>query len=205
MALRHEVHEPPRRGDNRLGALLERLHLRHLRHAAEHHRERQPGVFRILGHVLGRLRGELARGRENERARMAGRTLAAAQQEAVEYRQHEGRGLARSRLRAADQVAPLEKVRYRLLLNRRGNGVACIRDCILQARVKPAKDIRLVCGGRRIRRKRWHLWRVVLLRKTEMRIRTAAMPPLFVPVEERRLASAKTPAAIFSEFCCHGG
>ena len=62
-ALRHQVDEPPRARDHRLGALLDVLDLSELADAAEDAGERQVRVGRVALHVLGRLRGEFARRR----------------------------------------------------------------------------------------------------------------------------------------------
>ncbi len=116
---------------------------------------------------------------------------AARLQEAVQDRQHERRRLTRPRLRAADEVASFEKEGNRLLLDGRGDGVADLADRVLEAEVELPEDVRLVDGGRGRLRQRRHLHGVVMLRESGMAraASAAAMPPLLVPVEERRLAA----------------
>ena len=74
--------------------------------------------------VLVDLRGELARGREDERPRDA----ALLAHEAVEDRQEEGGGLAAAGHGAGEHVAPLQRGRNRVLLDRRGPGEAHLLD-----------------------------------------------------------------------------
>ena len=196
-ALRHQVDEASRGGDHHLGALLERLHLRELRDAPEHDRERRARVLRVGGIVLGRLRREFARGRENQRTRVPGLlfplvsrllSLDMTLQQLVKNGQHERGGLARARLGAADQVASFEERRDGLLLDGRGDGVPRVGDGVLEACVELAEHVRLVGGGRRVLGQLGDLRRIVLLGETEMRLRLSVPVPVFekprpVPLE----------------------
>ena len=84
--------------------------------AAEDGRARQTRVDGEHAHVLEDLRGQLARGREDERARSAARLADEAVQDGQEKR---GR-LAAARLGAGEQVAAFEGERDAVRLNRRG-------------------------------------------------------------------------------------
>ena len=140
-ALRHQVDEPPRAGDDSLGALLEVLHLPVLAYAADEARGRQPRPRRVAAGVLRRLHRELPRRREDERARMADAARLAHLDQALEDRQHKRRGLAGASLGDADQVAAVEQQRNRLLLNGRRGRIAGVRHRVLQLLVKPAENI----------------------------------------------------------------
>ena len=136
-SLVHQVDEPPRARDNSLRALLDVLDLPVLAHAADKTCERQLRVFGIALHVLGSLHGEFARRREDERARVADAARLPHPHEVVQDRQHERRRLACSRLRTADQVAPVEKIGNRLFLYRRRRLVAGVLYRVLQLLVEP--------------------------------------------------------------------
>jgi len=79
-----------------------------------------PGA--VLFETFLNLRGKFARRFEDERARHSG--ARAAVLEPGEHRQREGGGLAGAGLRNAEHVAASEHVRYGLLLDGRGGGVA---------------------------------------------------------------------------------
>ena len=62
------IEQPPRGGDQHLDPGLQCRCLRLHVDAAEHHRGAQKRVFRVRLDVVGHLVGQLARGREHERA-----------------------------------------------------------------------------------------------------------------------------------------
>ena len=136
-SLVHQVYEPPRARDDSLRALLDVLDLPVLADAPDEARERQLRVLRVALHVLRGLHGEFARRREDERARVADAARLPHPHEVVQDRQHERRRLACSRLRAADQVAPVEKIGNRLFLYRRRRLVAGVLYRVLQLLVEP--------------------------------------------------------------------
>ena len=81
------------------------------------------GVLRVLPEALLHLHAQLARRREDERARAA-----RAVDQPVDDRQRERGGLAGAGLREADEVAPAQRERDRVALDRRRSGVARVRD-----------------------------------------------------------------------------
>ena len=81
--------------------------------AAEDDRRRHRHIARILADVLVDLERKLARRGENERTDAAARVLV----QTLDDRHGERAGLARAGLCAAEQIAPLENRRARLLLN----------------------------------------------------------------------------------------
>ncbi len=92
------------------------------RDAADHQRDVELLAGAVLFEAFLHLRGEFARRLEDERARHSG--AGAAVLEHREHRQREGCGLAGAGLRDAEHVAAREHVRYGLLLDGRGGGVA---------------------------------------------------------------------------------
>ena len=111
--LTHEVPQAARRRDQDVRAALDRLDLRHLRHTAEDDRRRHRHIARILADVLVDLERKLARRGEDERTDAAARVLI----QTLDDRHGERAGLTRAGLCAAEQIAPLENRRDRLLLN----------------------------------------------------------------------------------------
>ena len=126
--LAHQIPQTARRGNENIHTAFDRLDLRHLRYAAEDDRRTARHVARVLAHVFVNLQRKLARRREDERTDGALSALALCQ--ALDDRHCERTGLARAGLGAAHQVAALEHRRYRLLLNRRRLGIACLLQCL---------------------------------------------------------------------------
>jgi hypothetical protein len=109
--------------------------LRELRaeaHAAEDHHRVVLRVLAVGAHRGLDLQRELARRRDDERARRAavaaarGRTARGRQP--LQQRQHEARGLAGSRLGAGEEIAALEDGGDRLELDRSGRRIALFGD-----------------------------------------------------------------------------
>ena len=120
------VEEPSGRGDEDLDAGEQHLLLRRHRYAAVDDAAAQREVLSVRCTALRDLHGEFARRRQHECAhRMARRARRGGGErlQQVHDRQDEGGGLPGAGLRRAEQVAPLEDVRDRLLLDRRGLGV----------------------------------------------------------------------------------
>ena len=96
-------------------------------HAAVDHAAAERQVFAVCGAALRNLHGEFARWCQDERAygvtRRARRRCGERLQQ-VHDREDEGGGLPSTSLRCAEEVAPLEDVRDRLLLNWGGLGVS---------------------------------------------------------------------------------
>ena len=129
------IHQPPGRGDDDVdagsqGALL-RAHL----DAAVDGDAGQVGVIREALHVVLDLDAQLARRREDQHAREAALVglLRARFQDAVQDRQHEGHGLARAGVGAADDVVPLQRDRNDRALDRRRLLEAADRDALRAA------------------------------------------------------------------------
>ena len=199
-ALRHEVNEAARGRDDRLGALLERLDLRELGYAPKDPRKRKPFVLRVLGDVLGGLRGQFARWRKDKRTGMACRTglidlRRGGLQQTVQDRQHERRSLTSACLGTADEITALKQEGDRLFLDRRGDRIADFADGVLETSVELAEDIRLIDGRGRILRQLGHL-HLFMFGKPGMAIVAAAsaVPPL-ASIEERGLAAPEVLAA----------
>ena len=112
-ALAHEVFQTPGARDEDVDARLESLDLRVLPDAAEDGRVRQPGRRGQRLERVGDLVGELARRREDERARAVGVDLVARLVETGDERQQERERLARAGTAAAEDVAALERVGQR--------------------------------------------------------------------------------------------
>jgi len=122
----HEVEQAAGRGDDDVDAAAHRRDLRGLADAAEDGGAADVDGLAEQADLLLDLRRELARRRDDERARSASvRRLA---HEPLEDGQHERRGLAGARLRDPDQIAPFENLRNRRRLDRRRHGVARIGD-----------------------------------------------------------------------------
>jgi len=110
--------------DQHVDPAVKLAHLVGERLAADQQRLRELVILAVDVERLGHLRGQFARGFQNERARHAGPGATRGQD--VDHRQRERGRLARSRLRAAEHVAPLEDQGDRLLLNRRRARIALL-------------------------------------------------------------------------------
>ena len=129
------IEQPARRGDDDVDAAAERVLLRAHAHAAE---DRGAGDRRVHGEVVEvfeNLRRQLARGREDQRARRA-RPRARLLHQAVENRQQERGGLAAARHGAGQQVAAFERRRNGVGLNGRRPGEAEVFDAAKQIGVE---------------------------------------------------------------------
>src|SRR5690606_16140950 len=93
--------EATRRGDEDVRAAPERVHLAVLAHAAEDDLRAQLGGTGELAETLRDLRGALAGRGENEGADASARRRGS---QTLEDGEREGRGLARARLRAAEEI-----------------------------------------------------------------------------------------------------
>ncbi len=118
------VEEAPGRRDDHVDAAPERVLLRAHADAAEDGRAGHRRVDGELLQVLVDLRGELARGREDQRARRAARLG----HEAVEDREDERGRLAAARHRAGEEVAAGHRGRDGVALDGRGTGEAHLLD-----------------------------------------------------------------------------
>ena len=127
------VHDPPRRADDHVDAAVEPLELELDRLAAV---DRQHAhAAEVLGIGVDRLRHldrQLAGGREHQRLHLGRGEI-----ELLQDREGERRRLARAGLRLADQVAPGEHRRDRLLLDRRRRLVADLGERLQDGRRKP--------------------------------------------------------------------
>ena len=126
------VEEPARGRDQDVHAAPERLHLGLHPDAAEDGRARHPHMARELAPVLVDLRGQLARGGEDERSRDS----AAAPGQAVENRQHERGRLAAAGDGAGEHVPPGEAGRDGVRLDGRRRFEAHLIDGAQQAGLK---------------------------------------------------------------------
>ena len=121
------VEQAAGRGHEDVDATAQLVDLRLHADAAEHHHARQRQVLAVGAHALFDLRGEFARGREDQRTDgdAAFRVLGARHgSQAVQHRQHEACGLAGAGLRAGEQVAAFQDGGNGLRLNRGGGFVA---------------------------------------------------------------------------------
>ena len=130
VAVPEVVEQAAGRGDDDVHAAAQRLLLHAHADAAVDRGNAQRSPARQRGQVRGDLAGQLARRRQDQRAR--GAALPAVQ--AMEDRQEEGRGLAAAGHGAAEHVTPFQDGRDRSLLDRRrrhesevGNGVEKVR------------------------------------------------------------------------------
>ena len=105
------------RGDDDVGAALERANLLEHRGTAVEGEDREPAAARVFVNGFGDLHGELAR-RDEDEAVGAAPVVGAEGRDPVQHRQCERRRLARARCRLREQVAPLEQQWNRLALNR---------------------------------------------------------------------------------------
>ena len=123
VALAVMVEQPPGCRDEDVDAAFEQRGLRRHADAADHDRRRQVQMLAVDADRRLDLRGELARGREDQRAQrppggpgQRGRACLRLRQ-LVQHRQHEARRLAGARLCAGEQIAARENGRYCLLLD----------------------------------------------------------------------------------------
>ena len=116
------VEEPPRRGDQHVHAAVDQQILLLEGHAADQQRLGELEVLGVGVEVLGHLGRELARGGEHEAARHA--RAGAAAGEPGDHGQDEGGGLAGPGLGDAEHVAPFERGRDGVGLDRGGDLVA---------------------------------------------------------------------------------
>jgi hypothetical protein len=132
-ALFGEIEQAARRRDQDVAAVAQLVDLRLLGHAAEDHQRAQVEVLAVVLHALLHLGGELARGREHQRARIA----SAASAQFLQQRQCEPGGLARAGLRAREHVAAGEHGGNRLGLDGSGNRVALVGHGTEQLGLEP--------------------------------------------------------------------
>jgi hypothetical protein len=142
-----EVEEPPGRRHHHVDAVAQRLDLRVLPHASEDHRHAHLGVAAVGRQALADLHGELARGREDQRVRPAGRAARRSADlvrgdQPLDQGQRERRGLAGAGLGAAEHVATLERGRDRALLDRRRRAVALLGEGLEE------RGVETECGER---------------------------------------------------------
>ena len=120
------VQQAARRRDQHIDAAVDQLVLLAERDAADQQRLGQAGMLGIDVEVLGDLRGQFARGAQDQRARHARPRAATAQQR--DHRQREAGGLAGPGLRDPQHVTTLERGRDGALLDRGRRLVACLGD-----------------------------------------------------------------------------
>ena len=96
------IEQAPRRGDQHVDAAVELLHLVVHRHAADQQRQVQLVIDAVLLEALRHLGGELARRRQDQRARHA--RARAARLQARDHRQHEPCRLAGAGLGDAEHI-----------------------------------------------------------------------------------------------------
>ena len=141
------------RADDHVDAAPERVFLGSHADPAEHRGGRDRSVNGKIGSIAEDLRGQLARGRQHEHA--SGATRAA--DESVENRQEEGGRFSAPRHGGREQVAPVERRRNRLGLDRGRAPIAEILQSLQQRRME-------------LQRSEWHTdlwpWRVWLAFET---------------------------------------
>ena len=124
------VDQPARRGDDDVHGLRQEPLLFEIGHAAEDDAAPDAHELAVGAHRVGHLVGQFARRREHEDAGTLGSARCRRRHaQALERRQHEGRGLARAGLGRGDQVLPGQGQGDRLLLDRRRRGVAAQVNC----------------------------------------------------------------------------
>ena len=124
VALFDVVDQTTGRGHQHVHAAAQRVGLWPHADAAENDRARHARVSGVFAQVVMHLQGQLARGREDERARRARNRATGRGRQALDQRQRERGGLAGAGLRAGEQVAALQHERNGALLDRCGGGVA---------------------------------------------------------------------------------
>ena len=136
------VDRPAGRGDDDVDATVEHLQLALDRLAAEHRDHLDAELLAVLEHRLAHLDGELT-GRHEDQDRRLG---ALGGVDAVQRRQCEGCGLARTRGGLTEEVMAGEQVRDGLALDRRGLFVAEVGDRLEQLRTQPERGEPVVDG-----------------------------------------------------------
>ena len=126
------VEQPARRRDEDVDARAKRVLLRPHADAAEDRGRRERRVDGELLELLEDLRGELARGREDQRARGAALLL----DQVMQDRKQKRRGLAAAGLRAGEQIAAFERGRNGVGLNGRRPEKAELFDTAEKVAVK---------------------------------------------------------------------
>jgi hypothetical protein len=132
VAAAHVIEQPARRRHDQVGAASQGLRLRGQPHAAVHRRGAEPRVSAEIPDVLPHLHGQLARGAQDQDARVAAPLL----QEPVQDRQQVRGRLPRPGLRRPDQVPARQDLRDHRLLDRRGADVSEIPHGLHQGFVK---------------------------------------------------------------------
>ena len=136
----HVIHQPSGRGHHDIGAGFETALLRIHRHAAEDGHGRDRRVVGQADKCVLDLHDQLARRRQDQRARewlargIAKRRLLAEQ--LLQNRQREGEGLARAGLGARDDVAAVERAGNHRALHRPGAFEAEIVQALHQLRMQ---------------------------------------------------------------------
>ncbi|VVE50525.1 hypothetical protein PCE31107_04673 [Pandoraea cepalis] len=118
--LLHVIEQTARGRDENVHAARQLFDLRHHRHAAEHGHGRERQVLAVLRDAFLDLGGQLARGRQHERAHGAlavGRRRARTRGEHLQDRQREACRLAGPGLGTGEEIAALQDGRNRLQLN----------------------------------------------------------------------------------------
>ncbi len=126
------IEQTPRRCDDEVGSASKRVLLRPHRRATV---DRRAGDRRVHGEVLEvvqNLRRQLARRRQDERARDAARLV----DQVMRDRQEERAGLAASGHGAGEEITPFERERNARFLNRRRPNEAELLDSLEQTRMK---------------------------------------------------------------------
>jgi len=124
LAAAEQVHQPARRCDQDVNALLQRLYLVAHLHSANQERHRKLVIFAVLLEILRNLRGQFAGRLKDQGARHT--RPAAAFGKNVDHRQNKAGGLAGSGLGNPDKVLPHQDRGDRALLDRRRNIVAAV-------------------------------------------------------------------------------
>ena len=132
-ALFAQVEQAAGRRDEDVAAMAGLVDLRLLGNAAEDDLRAQVAVLAVVGDALRNLRGELTRGRQHQRARIA----AAAGAELLQQRQRETGRLAGAGLRAREHVAAGEYCRDGLKLDGGGNRIALVGHGTEQLGLEP--------------------------------------------------------------------
>ena len=120
------------RGDDDVDAAAKRVLLRSMAHATVDGGASDGRVRREILQIVENLRRQLARGRQDQRARRAARAVL----QALENRQQKRRGLAAAGLRAGDQIAPGERGGNRFGLDGRRTNETQILDTEHQTGMK---------------------------------------------------------------------
>jgi hypothetical protein len=130
-ALLHVVEQAAGRGDQDVERAREAVDLRLHAHTAEDHGRLHRRVLAVDAHGFLDLRGELARGREDQHADAAARLGVARGdlvREPLQDGQHESGGLAGAGLRSGEQVAAAEHGGNGVFLDGCGFGIAVFGD-----------------------------------------------------------------------------